>query len=80
MGEIHVGGHEAETDDTGAPLLIDTHGAPTDETVWELLRYTLAKSGPKPVLVEWDNDVPDWPTLRSEAELASSILQTCVPQ
>ena len=28
------------------------------------------------VLVEWDNDVPDWPTLRAEAERAASALAT----
>jgi uncharacterized protein (UPF0276 family) len=26
------------------------------------------------VLVEWDNDVPDWPTLRAEAERAADVL------
>jgi hypothetical protein len=25
-------------------------------------------------LIEWDNDVPDWPTLRAEAVAAQAIL------
>jgi uncharacterized protein (UPF0276 family) len=25
-------------------------------------------------LIEWDNDVPDWPTLRTEATAAEQIL------
>lgn len=74
VGEVHVGGHDEDTDDTGAPLLIDSHGKPVVDPVWALLDYTLAKTGPKPVLVEWDNDVPDWPTLRSEAERAAKAL------
>lgn len=75
VGEIHVGGHDEDTDDTGAPLLIDSHGKAVVDPVWTLLDYTLARTGPRPVLVEWDNDVPDWPTLRAEAERAASALQ-----
>jgi uncharacterized protein (UPF0276 family) len=74
VGEIHVGGHDEDSDDTGAPLLIDSHGKPVVDPVWALLDYTLAQTGPKPVLVEWDNDVPDWPTLRAEAQRAAVAL------
>lgn len=74
IGEIHVGGHDKDTDDHGAPLLIDSHGKAVVGPVWELLAYTLAQTGPKPVLVEWDNDVPQWPVLRAEAEHAAQVL------
>ncbi|MBW4710288.1 DUF692 domain-containing protein [Roseobacter sp. YSTF-M11] len=74
VGEIHVGGHDEDTDDHGAPLLIDSHGKPVDDPVWALLDKTLAKTGLRPVLVEWDNDVPDWTTLRSEADRAAQAL------
>mgnify|MGYP000028254443 CR=1 FL=1 len=74
VGEIHVGGHDEDHDDKGALLLIDSHGKPVVDPVWALLDYTLAKTGPKPVLVEWDNDVPDWPTLRAEATRAAAVL------
>ncbi|UOA14159.1 MULTISPECIES: MNIO family bufferin maturase [Sulfitobacter] len=74
VGEIHVGGHDDDTDDHGAPLLIDSHGKAVVDPVWELLSYTLAQTGPKPVLVEWDNDVPDWSVLRAEAERAAQVL------
>jgi len=76
VGEVHVGGHDADTDDHGAPLLIDSHGAPVVDPVWALLDYALARSGPKPVLVEWDTDVPDWSILRAEATRAASALAT----
>lgn len=72
--EIHVGGHDEDTDDHGAPLLIDSHGKPVVDPVWALLEYTLERSGPRPVLVEWDTDVPDWPVLRAEAERAARAL------
>lgn len=78
VGEIHVGGHDEDTDDHGAPLLIDSHGTPVAAPVWALLDHTLAQSGPRPVLVEWDNDVPDWSVLREEATRAATLLNRVV--
>lgn len=72
--ELHVGGHDEDTDDHNAPLLIDSHGKPVADPVWFLLERTLAETGPRPVLVEWDNDVPDWHTLRAEASKAAQAL------
>ncbi|QEW19270.1 hypothetical protein LA6_001453 [Marinibacterium anthonyi] len=74
VGEIHLGGHDSDTDDHGAPLLIDSHGAPVADPVWALLDHTLHLSGPKPTLIEWDNDIPDWPTLKKEAARAAQAL------
>jgi len=74
VAEIHLGGHDPDTDDHGAPLLIDSHGTPVADPVWALLSHTLARSGPRPVLVEWDNDVPDWPVLEAEAARAAQAL------
>lgn len=74
VGEIHLGGHDTEADDHGAPLLIDSHGAAISDPVWTLLDHVLAQSGPRPVLVEWDNDVPDWPVLADEARRAEEAL------
>jgi uncharacterized protein (UPF0276 family) len=72
--EIHLGGHAEETDDVGAPLLIDTHASPISEPVWTLYAHVIARTGAIPTLIEWDNDVPDWPTLRAEAVAARDIL------
>ncbi len=78
VGEIHLGGHDEDEDDHGAPLLIDSHGAEVVDPVWALLDYTLERSGPRPLLVEWDTDVPDWPILRAECDRAATAL-TKVP-
>jgi uncharacterized protein len=72
--EIHLGGHHEETDDAGAPLLIDAHGSPIADAVWSLYAHVIARTGPLPTLIEWDNDVPDWLTLRAEATAAEQIL------
>ena len=75
VGEIHLGGHDQDHDDTGAPLLIDSHGCEIVDPVWELYAHTLATGGAKPTLIEWDNDVPDWPVLAAEADRAARLLQ-----
>jgi uncharacterized protein len=72
--EIHLGGHHEETDAAGAPLLIDAHGSPVADAVWALYADIVGRAGPLPTLIEWDNDVPDWPTLRAEAVAAERIL------
>ena len=74
VGEIHLGGHDEDADDNGARLLIDSHGAAVVDPVWDLYARTIALAGPKPTLIEWDNDVPDWPVLRDQAALAARIL------
>ncbi len=74
VGEMHLGGHDEDADETGAPLLIDSHGKAVVDPVWALLDYTLAKSGPKPLLIEWDNDVPAWPVLADELTRADGAL------
>lgn len=75
VGEIHLGGHEADEADHGMPLLIDAHGAAVADPVWALYAETLALAGPKPTLIEWDNEVPDWPVLAAEAARAAAVLQ-----
>ncbi len=74
VGEIHLGGHDEDEDDHGAPLLIDSHGREIADPVWTLYDYVIAKGGARPTLIEWDNDVPDWPTLEAEAQRAHVIL------
>ena len=73
--EIHLGGHHRETDGTGAPLLIDDHGSPVDDAVWALYAHVVGRTGPLPTLIEWDNDVPEWPTLCAEAQRAERVLR-----
>lgn len=72
--EIHLSGHSETIDDQGAPLLIDSHDTPVKDPVWALYEEVLAKTGPVATLIEWDNDVPDWPTLRKEAQSAEALL------
>lgn len=74
VGEIHLGGHDEDEDEVGAPLLIDAHNNPVVDSVWALYDYALGQTGPVPTLIEWDNDVPDWPVLAEEAQRAATQL------
>ena len=72
--EVHLGGHNEELDDAGGPLLIDTHASSVTDAVWTLYAHLIARTGPIPTLIEWDNNLPDWPTLRAQAIAAQNIL------
>jgi len=74
VGEIHLGGHDAEDLPSG-PLLIDSHGAPVADPVWTLYAEVIARIGAVPTLVEWDNHVPDWPILAAELARADGLLR-----
>jgi uncharacterized protein (UPF0276 family) len=75
IGEFHLGGYTAEEDEAtpGAELLIDTHAAPIAPQAWDLYEYALGRFGPKPTLIEWDNDMPALATLLAEAAHSEKI-------
>ncbi len=79
VGEIHIAGH-ADTEWDGRPVLIDDHGSTVKEAVWELLETALSRLGPKPVLMEWDLDLPPLETLLGEAGRAQALLDRLAPQ
>lgn len=79
VGEIHLAGFARDTDAAGAALLIDDHGSAVDAAVWALYRHVLARTGPVATLLEWDNQVPDWPVLRDEALKAQRLIAQCQP-
>jgi uncharacterized protein (UPF0276 family) len=73
VAEIHLAGFAEDRDDDGARLLIDAHGTPVADAVWSLYRRALARMGPVPTLIEWDNDVPDFAVLAAEAARAHAV-------
>lgn len=76
VGEIHLAGHEAAVDAAGGEVLLDTHGSVVPDAVWSLYHAALRRLGPIPTVIEWDNDVPDWPTLKCQADLARQRMAT----
>jgi uncharacterized protein (UPF0276 family) len=73
VGEIHIAGFDADPNFPN-DLLIDSHAAPVDEAVWELLVTALTKLGPKPVLLERDDNVPSFDELMQERNRAYAML------
>ena len=75
IAELHLGGYTAEEDEAnpGADLLIDTHAASIAEPSWNLYAYAIRRFGPKPTLIEWDNEIPPLTTLLGEAARADQI-------
>jgi len=73
IGEIHLAGHSADPE-YGESLLIDTHDAPICEAVWELYEGLIARVGPKPTLIERDDNIPGFAELRRERDRAHALL------
>ena len=59
---IHMAGHEQVEPD----LIIDTHGQPIIDPVYELFEWTIAKMDPVPVLLERDYNFEDTEQIQSE--------------
>jgi uncharacterized protein len=76
VGEIHLAGHASMLDEAGATLLLDAHDRPVADAVWSLYAAVIARTGPLPTLIEWDNDVPPWPVLAAEARRADEVMAT----
>lgn len=79
-GQIHLAGFAQDIDAAGATLLIDSHGSPIAQAVWDLYCLTLERTGPLPTLIERDNDIPAFPVLLAEAQQAEMLLQTCLTE
>jgi uncharacterized protein len=82
IAELHLGGFEPEPDEAapGGEVLIDTHGRAIAEPAWELYAYALRRFGPKPTLIEWDNDIPSFATLVKEAGRADEIAAAVISE
>ncbi|OJT28477.1 DUF692 domain-containing protein [Pseudomonas sp. FSL L8-0168] len=74
VGEIHLAGFAEDTDSLGDRLLIDDHGAPIDNAVWQLYAQVLARTGAVATLIERDNQVPAFSVLQTEARQAEWYL------
>jgi uncharacterized protein (UPF0276 family) len=70
VGEIHLAGYHA-----GEDIVIDDHGSAVHEPVWQVFRHAVARLGPRPVLVEWDTELPEPAVLLAEAAKAEACFQ-----
>lgn len=67
---IHMAGHEQVSD----TLIIDTHGQPVIDPVFELFEHAIGLVKPVPVLLERDFNIPELSELQGELERMDAII------
>ncbi|MEM7257769.1 MAG: DUF692 domain-containing protein [Pseudomonadota bacterium] len=76
VGEIHLAGHSVDNTVESEPLLIDAHDRQVCADVWALFEYTVAQTGARPTLIEWDTNIPEWSVFMDELQQADQVLRT----
>lgn len=78
IGEIHLAGHEVDPG-SRSQMLIDTHAATISDRVWELYERFIARIGPRPTLIERDDNIPPYDVLMTERDRAHVLLTIAAP-
>ncbi|MFZ4714626.1 MAG: DUF692 domain-containing protein [Bacteriovoracaceae bacterium] len=71
VSEIHLAGFTDMGD-----YLFDTHSKPVFSEVWKLFTHKIKENSKVPVLIEWDDDIPDFSVLELEAVKALDIIES----
>lgn len=61
--QVHLAGHTEREDGT----VIDTHDQPVCDEVWKLYAHAWEIGGPFPTLLEWDDNIPSFEEVLTEA-------------
>jgi uncharacterized protein (UPF0276 family) len=72
--QIHLAGGRLVDD-----MLVDTHSAPVAEPVWELLDHVLERAPVKAILLEWDQDWPEFDVLLAHLDRAREMFTARQP-
>jgi uncharacterized protein (UPF0276 family) len=67
--QIHIAGHSKFE-----KYILDTHDHPVIDPVWELYARAIGRCGVTPTLLEWDDRIPPFDELHSEAMKAEAWL------
>ena len=71
--QIHVAGHSHFE-----KYILDTHDHPVIEPVWSLYQQAIARCGPRPTLLEWDDRIPSFEEVHREARKAEQYMPVAV--
>jgi uncharacterized protein (UPF0276 family) len=77
--QIHLAGPTPLHDPEHGTLLVDTHGAATPDPVLALFARVIARTGPVPVVLERDLDVPPLDELLAEVRRVRAVYETALP-
>ena len=72
--QIHVAGHKKMRE-----VIIDTHGAPVIQPVYELLEYVLSRTVVKGVMLERDQNFPEFDEILTEVDLLRDTAKRAQP-
>ncbi|HET9870517.1 MAG TPA: DUF692 domain-containing protein, partial [bacterium] len=67
--QMHLAGHLRSDG-----ILIDDHGSPVADEVWDLYRHAVGRFADVPTLIEWDLNIPEFDVLFAESKKAQAIL------
>ena len=73
IGEIHLAGHSPDPG-SDSHLIIDSHDAPIADPVWALYERLIARTGPRPTLIERDDALPSFDVLMAERDRAHAVM------
>jgi uncharacterized protein (UPF0276 family) len=72
--QLNVAGHEPWDES----LIIDTHGATVRDEVYALMAWVIERTGPRPVLLERDTNIPPLSELLDEIRRLDGVYQAAV--
>ena len=72
--EVHLAGHTPDPA-LGERLLVDSHDAPIAPAIWALYERLIARIGPRPTLIERDDNLPAFDELVAERDRAAAVLR-----
>lgn len=67
--QIHLAGPSAQGE-----LLIDTHDGPVHDGAWQLYDRAIQRFGAVPTMIEWDDNIPEFPRVYEELGKAKDIV------
>lgn len=67
--QYHLAGHTPRDG-----YLLDTHVGPVPDPVWDLFREAWKRSGGRAAMVEWDEEIPEFPVVLAEVERARTLV------
>jgi uncharacterized protein (UPF0276 family) len=73
--QFHLAGHENH-----GTHIIDTHDHPVVDEVWDLFALAWRLTGPRSVLLEWDDRIPAFEEVHAEALKARRVMETVAPR
>jgi hypothetical protein len=74
VAQIHIAGHSRFR-----KYILDTHNHPVIDPVWKLYEHAIRRIGPTATLLEWDDRIPSFDEVHTEALKAEKYLNSHAP-